>query len=88
MTEHTKRKVRGKGVKPCKDHILSFRLSENDAESLGRALGSVPIVGVKSVHHLGRKIVLDFLRGHLVYVNPDDRRLNPNQAVEDLQPSS
>jgi hypothetical protein len=86
MTEHTKRKVRGKGIKPCRDHILSFRLNESDVLDLNRALVSGPINGVKSIHHLGRKIVVDFLRGHLVYVNPNDRWQDPGQAAEGPQP--
>ena len=59
--------------------IISFRLDNIMAEKLSQKFNDwPPIMDIKSKNHFSRKILIDFLKGRLVYLNPQDVRENPN----------
>jgi hypothetical protein len=61
------------------DTIISFRLDKTMADKLSRKFdGWPPIMDIRSTNHFSRKILLDFLNGRLVYLNPKDAKQNPN----------
>ena len=62
-----------------KEHIVSFRISNEQHESLTRMLEEQPIVGLKSVNQFFRKVGRDFMAGKIVYKDPQD-------LLEDIDP--
>lgn len=67
-----------------RDVIVSFRLRSSEIEALGSDLETMPAAGVKSVRQYARKLVIDYARDRLVYVNPMDRLIDSDareQAV-------
>jgi len=58
--------------KPVKQHVVSFRVPEEQATTVKKMLAAQPIMGVKSVNQYFRKIGRDFLAGKLTYKNPQD----------------
>jgi hypothetical protein len=51
--------------------VITFRLARDEVARLTTALSAVP--GSLSHHALARKVVLDFVEGHLVYLSRRDR---------------
>jgi hypothetical protein len=62
-----------------KDGIISFRLPPPFDGKIKAAYGEArtTVVGLKSENHLARKVLVDFLEGRLVYLNPADKVGNP-----------
>jgi hypothetical protein len=58
--------------KVLKGHIVSFRITDKNAETIEKMLQDEPIVGVKSVSQWFRKIGMDCLAGKVTYKNPED----------------
>ena len=54
--------------------IVSFRLREEESASIKRDLQQHPIPGIKSFKQFTRKLLLDYVQGKLVYINPYDKR--------------
>jgi hypothetical protein len=62
--------------KTLKEHVVAFRIPEAQAQQCEKMLADQPIVGVKSINQLFRKIGRDFLAGRLSYKNQDDSRID------------
>lgn len=58
--------------KPVKQHVVSFRVPEEQATTVKKMLQAQPILGIKSVNQYFRKVGRDFLGGKLAYKNPGD----------------
>ncbi len=54
--------------------VISFRVFPETERLLAAIIADNPdgIMGVKSTRTLARRIVIDFARGRLVYMNPED----------------
>jgi hypothetical protein len=57
--------------------VVAFRVKSTEATALDKHSKKSKIVNVRSGHQLARKIVLDFLKGRLVYVNREDMLVDP-----------
>lgn len=57
--------------------IISLRIKMEEAAKLNDVISRRPIVGVNSIEQFVRKLVLDFNRGALVYLNQHDKVNNP-----------
>lgn len=57
--------------------VIAFRVPETAAEALGHRAERNRVVNVRSGNQLARKIVLDFLKGRLIYVDQNDQRRDP-----------
>ncbi len=57
--------------------VIAFRVAAKDAATLDARSEADRIVNVRSGNQMARKIVLDFLKGRLIYVNPNDRHRDP-----------
>lgn len=62
--------------KTLKEHVVAFRIPETQAQQCAKMLAAEPIIGVKSINQLFRKLGSDFLAGRLSYKNPDDLRID------------
>lgn len=62
-----------------KDGIISFRLPGPHDKKLVAATkeAAAKVVGIKSENQFVRKLVVDFLAGRLVYIDPAARDDNP-----------
>jgi hypothetical protein len=58
--------------KTLKEHIISFRIPDDQAELVIKMLREQPILGVRSPNQFFRKLGLDFIAGRLAYKNPED----------------
>jgi hypothetical protein len=64
-------------VADTRDRVIAFRIKEPKAEVLDNQATSSRIVNVRSGNQLARKVILDFIAGKLVYLNPGDRHRDP-----------
>jgi hypothetical protein len=60
-----------------KTGVLIFRLPTSDDNKLGTKLSKNPIIGIKSKNLFARKIILDYLHGRLIYLDPAAATDNP-----------
>lgn len=60
-----------------KTGVYIFRLPTSRSEQLDAQFKKLPIVGIDSVNLFARKIVIDYLLGRLVYLDPRSREDNP-----------
>ena len=58
--------------------VIAFRVPTKDAAALDTKASSDRIVDVRSGNQFARKLVLDFLKGRLIYPNARHRYANPN----------
>jgi hypothetical protein len=64
-------------LKLLKERIVSFRITEEDAEIVEKLIHSPPhICRVKSVNQWFRKIGLDFIAGRMAHKDPVDMLLD------------
>jgi len=56
--------------------VVAFRLRRTEAKALSADLKQTPAAGVKSLKQFARKIVIDFSKSRLRYVNPADRTID------------
>lgn len=56
-----------------KERVIAFRVPATDGKELDKRVRESRIVGVRSPHQMARKIVRDFIAGHLIYVNGNDK---------------
>lgn len=57
--------------------VIAFRVAAKDATTLDDRAETNRIVNVRSGNQLARKIVLDFLKGRLIYVSRTDQFRDP-----------
>ena len=55
--------------------IVIFRLNKADATTLSEQVATLKIIKVGSVGKFCRKLVVDYLRGRLVYLNAPDKHV-------------
>ena len=68
-------------AKPIKQHVVSFRVPEEEAQTVKKMLAAQPICKVKSANQYFRKIARDFLKGKLTYKNPGDAYVDTDLAA-------
>lgn len=54
--------------------VVSFRITEDQTEKLGKVFDQDAPVGVRSTNQYARKVMSDFLAGRLTYKNVADRK--------------
>jgi hypothetical protein len=54
-----------------------FRVTYADRSLLSDQVDELRIIGVRTPNQLARKVVLDFLRGKLVYLHESDKHQRP-----------
>lgn len=54
--------------------VISFRLTEDQFESLKAEFKRNPCVNMRTPQRLARKFVIDAVTGRMVYKNPADRK--------------
>lgn len=69
-----------KREKNNRDHVVTFRIDDGARGRLATELRQ-PVSGVRSIHQLARKVVIDFLSGKLVYTRQGDRGSDPAVAA-------
>ena len=60
------------------DAQVIFRITNADLSVLDDQVNTLRIIGVRSPNQLARKILVDYLRGRLVYVHESDRHQRPD----------
>jgi len=60
-----------------KERVVAFRIPDNLASNLETKAVEPKIIGIRSGNQFARKLVIDFLAGRLVYLNPADRKRDP-----------
>lgn len=64
--------------KETKDQIVAFRVPSAKHQRLEDALETANVPGVDSANKMARKILLDYLDGKMVYLNPRDSKRQPS----------
>jgi len=63
-----------------KERVIAFRIPDETGDELDKSAETTPVPGVRSGNQLARKLVLDFVHGKLIYLNPIDRLNDPSLA--------
>lgn len=66
MVKNRTKQLSPRGTQPTAEAssvIVTFRISSRDFNRLGTQLNENPVVGVKSVHQLARKLLVDLIGG-------------------------
>jgi hypothetical protein len=66
-----------KAPRENKTGVFIFRLPTSQSDKLKKQFEERPIVGITSENLFARKIILDYLSGRLIYLNPELRKDNP-----------
>lgn len=79
LAERAKRLRQARPKREPRSTIISFRLRDSEAALLQKDLEDNPASGVKSLKQLARMVTIDYSQGKLVYIDPFERRINPDE---------
>lgn len=73
-----KLQVKLRKVREPRTVVVAFRLRRTEVKALSADLKETPAAGVKSLKQFARKIVIDFSKNRLRYVDPKYRTIDPD----------